>query len=148
VIDTVTPDNPVFVSRLDGHIALDNSLALKLAGEPRRPRTFPRLIARDANGEPTGVLKDAVWAWWSEGAGAVVDENLQRWRPNAGIWGDQARHVRGRRREAHQYMLERGELKTRIYGMRSSYRGKGSARRVSAQRSAVTGCASAAEGFR
>ena len=31
-IDEVTPDHPVWVSRLDGHMALANSLALKLAG--------------------------------------------------------------------------------------------------------------------
>ena len=32
LIDEVSPDNPVFVNRLDGHVALANSLALKLAG--------------------------------------------------------------------------------------------------------------------
>jgi predicted amidohydrolase YtcJ len=32
LIDIVTPDNPVFVQRLDGHMALANSLALKMAG--------------------------------------------------------------------------------------------------------------------
>src|SRR6185312_1099468 len=32
MIDPVTPDNPVLVSRLDGHMALANSLALKMAG--------------------------------------------------------------------------------------------------------------------
>ena len=35
MIDAVTPDNPVFVARLDGHMALANGVALKLAG--RRP---------------------------------------------------------------------------------------------------------------
>src|SRR5579885_3356697 len=35
LIDSVTPDNPVFVNRLDGHMALANSLALKLAGITR-----------------------------------------------------------------------------------------------------------------
>ena len=30
-IDAVTPDNPVFLSRYDGHMALANSLAMKLA---------------------------------------------------------------------------------------------------------------------
>src|SRR4029078_3133590 len=32
LIDAVTPDNPVFITRLDGHMALANSLAMKLAG--------------------------------------------------------------------------------------------------------------------
>ena len=35
-IDSVTPNNPVFVSRLDGHMGLANSLALKAAGYPAR----------------------------------------------------------------------------------------------------------------
>src|SRR5216684_2240994 len=35
LIDAVTPQNPVFVSRLDGHMALANSLALKMAGVTR-----------------------------------------------------------------------------------------------------------------
>ena len=32
LIDAVSPNNPVFVNRLDGHMAVANSMALKLAG--------------------------------------------------------------------------------------------------------------------
>ena len=59
LIDLVTPDHPVFVSRLDGHMALANSLALRLAGinhETRDPEGGT--VVRDASGEPTGILKD------------------------------------------------------------------------------------------
>ncbi len=60
LIDGLTPDNPVFVSRLDGHMALANSLAIKLAGVTRdTPDPAGGTIVRDANGEPTGVFKDA-----------------------------------------------------------------------------------------
>ena len=60
LIDDVTPDNPVFVNRLDGHMALANSLALTLAGIKRSTPDPPGgTIVRDAKGEPTGVLKDA-----------------------------------------------------------------------------------------
>ena len=60
LIDALTPDNPVFVSRLDGHMALANSAALKLAGVTRATQDPPGgTIVRDANSEPTGVLKDA-----------------------------------------------------------------------------------------
>ena len=59
-IDKVTPDNPVFVSRYDGHMALANSLALRLAGIARRtPERAGGTMVTDAKGEPTGVLKDA-----------------------------------------------------------------------------------------
>jgi predicted amidohydrolase YtcJ len=60
MIDALTPDNPVFVSRLDGHMALANTVALKLAGITRETPDPPGgTIVRDRNGEPTGLLKDA-----------------------------------------------------------------------------------------
>jgi len=58
-IDSVTPDNPVFVSRLDGHMALANSLAMKLAGVDRGVKDVSGgTIERDNRGEPTGIFKD------------------------------------------------------------------------------------------
>lgn len=60
MIDAATPDNPVFVSRLDGHMAVANTLALKAAGITRDTQDPPGgTIVRDAKGEPTGLLKDA-----------------------------------------------------------------------------------------
>jgi predicted amidohydrolase YtcJ len=60
LIDPVTPNTPVFVSRYDGHMVLANSLALRLAGVTKATKAPPGgEIVRDANGEPTGVLKDA-----------------------------------------------------------------------------------------
>ena len=59
LIDAVTPDHPVFVQRLDGHMALANSLALRLAGVTRESKDPDGgTIVRDAAGEPTGILKD------------------------------------------------------------------------------------------
>jgi predicted amidohydrolase YtcJ len=60
-IDEVTPHNPVFVNRLDGHMALANSLALKIA---RITKDTPspaggEIIKDSVSGEPTGILKDA-----------------------------------------------------------------------------------------
>jgi predicted amidohydrolase YtcJ len=58
-IDAVTPDNPVWVSRLDGHMALANSLALKQAGvDADTPDVGGGEIVRDGEGRPTGILKD------------------------------------------------------------------------------------------
>src|SRR5579885_2983367 len=60
MIDPVTPDNPVLVSRYDGHSALANSQALRLAGiTAQTPDPPGGTIVRDAQGNPTGVLKDA-----------------------------------------------------------------------------------------
>ncbi len=59
-IDSVTPDNPVFLSRYDGHSSLANSAALKLAGVNAQTSDPPGgVIVRDAQGNPTGDLKDA-----------------------------------------------------------------------------------------
>ena len=46
--------------RLDGHMALANSAALRLADVDRRTKDIPGgVIVRDPRtGEPTGVLKD------------------------------------------------------------------------------------------
>ena len=58
-LSRAVPDNPVFVDRVDGHAALANALAMKLAGvtaatkDPEGGR-----IVRDAQGNPTGVFVD------------------------------------------------------------------------------------------
>ena len=59
-IDSVTPNNPVFVYRLDGHMGLANSAALRAARIGRRTRDIPGgVIVRDPrSGEPTGIVKD------------------------------------------------------------------------------------------
>lgn len=59
LIDAVTSDNPVAVNRLDGHMTLVNSPALRAAGIDRDTKDpFGGTIVRDAGGEPTGILKD------------------------------------------------------------------------------------------
>jgi predicted amidohydrolase YtcJ len=59
LIDSVTPDHPVFVQRLDGHMALANTLALRLAGIDRETKDPPGgTVVRDASGQSTGILKD------------------------------------------------------------------------------------------
>ena len=63
VIDAVTPDNPVFVWRLDGHMALANAAAMKLAGVDRNTRDISGgEIVRDKQGNPTGIFKDEATA--------------------------------------------------------------------------------------
>jgi len=60
LIDEVTNDHPVFVNRSDGHMCLANALAMKLAGVDRNTKDVPGgVIVRDADGNPTGIFKDA-----------------------------------------------------------------------------------------
>lgn len=59
-IDEVTPHNPVWINRSDGHMMLANTLAMKLAGVDERALDVPGgEIVRDRNGIPTGLFKDA-----------------------------------------------------------------------------------------
>ncbi len=58
-IDAVTPENPVWITRLDGHMALANSRALAIAGVTADTEDVNGgTIVRNADGTPTGVLKD------------------------------------------------------------------------------------------
>lgn len=59
-IDAATRSHPVFVSRLDGHMALANSAALAAAGvnEHTADVAGGSIVRDEADGSPTGVLKD------------------------------------------------------------------------------------------
>jgi predicted amidohydrolase YtcJ len=60
LIDDVTPNNPLWVNRSDGHMMLANALAMKLAGITRETKDVPGgEIVRDKDGNPTGIFKDA-----------------------------------------------------------------------------------------
>ncbi len=58
-IDAVTPDNPVWINRLDGHMSLANSAALRAAKVGDDVKDVPGgEIVRDKDGRPTGIFKD------------------------------------------------------------------------------------------
>src|SRR5216684_7928776 len=60
LIDPVTPETPVWVNRYDGHESLANSVTLKLANITAKTQDpVGGQIVRDAQGNPTGVLRDA-----------------------------------------------------------------------------------------
>jgi predicted amidohydrolase YtcJ len=60
LIDGVSPNNPVMLSRADGHSVLVNSYILKASGITRNtPDPFGGVIQKDpVTGEPTGILKE------------------------------------------------------------------------------------------
>ncbi len=58
-LDKIAPDNPVFLVRVDGHVAWVNSKALELAKIDKRTKNPEGgEIERDASGEATGILKE------------------------------------------------------------------------------------------
>lgn len=60
LLDTIAPDNPVILTDVSIHASWANSAALRLAGITRdTPDPKGGVIDRDANGEPTGILREA-----------------------------------------------------------------------------------------
>jgi predicted amidohydrolase YtcJ len=58
-IDAVTPDNPVWINRLDGHMSLANTAAMRVAHVGDDVKNVPGgEIVRDKTGRPSGVFKD------------------------------------------------------------------------------------------
>ena len=59
VLDRVSPSNPVYLSRVDGHAVWVNKKTMELAGISRlTPDPAGGKIIRDASGNPTGVFVD------------------------------------------------------------------------------------------
>jgi predicted amidohydrolase YtcJ len=78
-IDSVTPDHPVLVNRLDGHMSLANSAALRAAGvRDDVADVAGGSIVRDAQGRPTGVFKDNATALVEHAVGLPTEAQWQR----------------------------------------------------------------------
>ncbi len=59
-LSAVSPDNPVLLTHASGHASFANARALELAGITRdTPNPEGGVIIRDADGEPTGFLRQA-----------------------------------------------------------------------------------------
>jgi predicted amidohydrolase YtcJ len=59
-LDSVTGDHPAIFGRVDGHIAVANSAALKIAGIGRNTQDpSGGKIDRDSAGEPTGIIRES-----------------------------------------------------------------------------------------
>ena len=60
-LDRISPNNPVFLDRADGHGAVANSAALKIAGvDKNTPSPFGGEVSKDKqSGEPNGMMLDA-----------------------------------------------------------------------------------------
>ncbi|MBI4660859.1 MAG: amidohydrolase [Verrucomicrobia bacterium] len=63
-LDSISPDNPVFLTRADGHGAVANSAALRIAGIDKQISNPPggEIMRDKATGEPTGMLVDRAQA--------------------------------------------------------------------------------------
>ncbi len=122
-IDTGTGNVPVFVRRLDGHMALANTAALQRAGITRdTPDPDGGTIVRDEAGEPTGILKDnamdLVYAVMPEMGADQLEEAITQATAHAAAHGITQVHdvSAGGVLDTYRRMHDEGRLKTRIYG--------------------------------
>jgi predicted amidohydrolase YtcJ len=123
LIDPLTPDTPVFVMRYDGHMALANSIALRLAGiTAATPDPPGGVIVRDSQGNPTGALKDAAMDYVYKIAPPLShDQRVQavkRALAHAASLGvTSVQHMNPEYADIAVYaeLLQRGELTARIY---------------------------------
>ncbi|MGA8554228.1 MAG: amidohydrolase family protein [Candidatus Acidiferrales bacterium] len=123
MIDPITPDTPVFVDRYDGHMALANTVALRLAGiTAKTPDPPGGVIVRDAHGNPTGALKDAAQDYVSKVIPPLTHEQrlhaTRRALAHAAALGvTSVQHMNPEYADIAVYseLLDRGELTARIY---------------------------------
>lgn len=130
LIDAVTPAHPAWLSRADFHMALGNSLALRLAGVDRETPDVPGgEILRDASGRPTGIFKDAAmslvdWVIPLPSRGRVLAairaaqdlaaENGVTSVQDMGVLGCHGAETMVEVLRAYQDLERRGELKVRV----------------------------------
>jgi predicted amidohydrolase YtcJ len=126
-IDAATPDHPVFVQRLDGHMGLANSLAMKRAGITRdTPSPDGGTIVRDSAGEPTGIFKDNAMGLIARAIPApTLDEVMDKARAalrhaaERGVTSVQDMTASATELAAYQALRQRGELTARIYSIQN-----------------------------
>ena len=85
-LDRVAPNNPVYLTRADGHAGVANSAALRIAGIARNTRPpSGGDILKDARGEPTGMLIDRAQGL----VGALIPATTEDQRDSAYVVGVQ-----------------------------------------------------------
>lgn len=79
LIDDLTPDHPVFVIRLDGHMGLANSLAMELSGIDANVEDIDGgYIGRNSSNELTGIFKDNALGLINDKIPFPSDEQLDK----------------------------------------------------------------------
>jgi len=125
LIDDVTPDNPVFINRLDGHMALANSLAMKLAGITRSSVDPPGgTIVKDGAGEPAGGLKDSAMDFVSRVIPEPSEDEMRdamraamKYAAENGVTSVQDMSGGPRSLRAYQKLHGANELTVRVYAL-------------------------------
>ncbi|GAB1445205.1 MAG: amidohydrolase [Cyclobacteriaceae bacterium] len=123
-IDQYTPNNPVWVARLDGHMCLANSAALKAAGVDNSVKNvMGGTIVRDKKGNLTGIFKDNAMDLVSQkipsDSPKQVDDALQAAMHYVASQGVTSVHHMVGNMDALERARDNNLLITRIYAMMS-----------------------------
>ena len=119
------PNNPVYLTRVDGHAAMVNKAALDAAGVTRATADpAGGRIIRDPTGEPSGVLIDSAQELVASKippvSDAQLDEQILLADAEARKLGLTMVHDAGTTPEgvaAYKRLIDEGKLKTRLYVM-------------------------------
>ncbi len=124
-IDSVTPNNPLWLSRTDGHIGLANSAAMKIAGVTDDIKDIPGgEVYRDQYGKITGIFKDnamgVIAVNITQPPASIKDKSMEaamKLFASSGITSIQNMGYDWSEQEVFQRMHDQGKLTLRIYSV-------------------------------
>jgi predicted amidohydrolase YtcJ len=124
-LSRVSPNNPVYLKRIDGNSALVNHKAMEIAGiNKETPDPFGGVIHRDSRGEPTGVLINRGMNLVKKHIPQDSDEQFQMKFKQAvqsclavGLTGVHEAGVGPGEIKMYRRLIDKGELDIRIYAM-------------------------------
>ena len=124
-LSAAAPDNPVYLTRVDGHAGLVNSAAMRAAGLTTASKDpSGGKIIRDASGAPTGVLIDRAQGMVGDKVPAASAADTRAALKDAinvmHRWGLVGMHDAGASRgliDMYEEMAKAGELNLRLYVM-------------------------------
>ncbi len=122
-LDKVAPNNPVVLTRADGHASVVNTAALKLAGVNKNTANpFGGEISKGSDGEPSGMLIDAAQGLVRRHIPATTPQDAERAvilgvKRNIELGWTQIQDAGGSYAEAQLFkkLYGEGKIKLRIY---------------------------------
>ncbi len=124
-LSEASPDNPVYLIRIDGNAAFANQKALEIAGITKdTPDPVGGFIIRKENGEPTGVLVNRAMNLVSDNIPPDSDEQFKqkflkavRSCLSVGLTGVHEAGIGSRHIDLYKNLVDNGQLNMRVYAM-------------------------------
>jgi predicted amidohydrolase YtcJ len=129
-LDKVAPNNPVWLTQTTGHYGVGNSLALKMAEVRKETKDPPAgTIDRDAQGNPTGVMKEAAQSLITALVPPLTREQQKRGIEQIiddfnreGMTGAKDPGIGEQKWDIYREILEAGRLNVRVFALWSGPR--------------------------